>query len=228
MFLINTFDPLAIRYNCNNVLESMHVSESIALMLQPPMFFLEGLGRSKFLDFTQLLVKLVLATDMSKHAEILGAFNAKYAAGGGFNMDLAPDRHLALQLIIKSADLSNAARPWEVAKMWAERVTSEFFNQGDKERAAGIPVSMFMDRATTNIPKMQISFGDAVVRPLMEAMMKLVPDTEEIITTLKENSLKWQTLFHDASSSSRSSSGSISTIPPPPQPQPQPQPTQSY
>lgn len=38
-------------------------------------------------------------------------------------------------------------------------VLQEFFNQGDLEKKAGLPVSMLMDRNTTNIAKMQIGLS---------------------------------------------------------------------
>ncbi len=41
--------------------------------------------------------------------------------------------------------------------------------QGDQERAKNLPVSTFMDRATTLIPKCQVGFLDYIVTPLFEA-----------------------------------------------------------
>ena len=42
----------------------------------------------------------------------------------------------------------------------------EFFEQGDKERAQGMPVSPMMDRETTSPPLSQINFIEFIVAPL--------------------------------------------------------------
>lgn len=40
-------------------------------------------------------------------------------------------------------------RPGDIAFLWAARVTNEFFQQTDKERALGLPVTSFMVQNTT-------------------------------------------------------------------------------
>ena len=42
---------------------------------------------------------------------------------------------------------------------------TEFFAQGELEQERGLPVSMLMDRATTNIAKAQVGFIDIIVMP---------------------------------------------------------------
>ena len=48
------------------------------------------------------------------------------------------------------------SKPRRIYLAWTDRVLKEFFFQGDSEKAAQVPVSMFMDKDTTNIAKMQI------------------------------------------------------------------------
>lgn len=194
-FLINVGDMLAVRYNGISVLESMHVSESCMLLHQPALNFLEQLPHSKSLEFWQMLIKLVLATDMARHAELLGEFNAKLA-GNRLNFDLPGDRIMLLSMLMKAADLSNASRPWDIARMWSEQVTSEFFLQGDQEKARGLPISPMMDRTSCNIPKMQQTFGDIIVRPLFEAIGKVIPGVAEtILPTLQSNGVRWVAMY---------------------------------
>ena len=42
----------------------------------------------------------------------------------------------------------------------------EFFAQGDRERAAGLPVSPMMDRTSTSRALSQINFIEFIVAPL--------------------------------------------------------------
>ncbi len=66
---------------------------------------------------------------------------------------------LLLQTIIKCADISNPARPFPIAKYWAEIVQEEFYLQGAQERDAGLPISPYMDSETPQpLPKMQIRY----------------------------------------------------------------------
>ena len=49
---------------------------------------------------------------------------------------------------------------------WSVRVLEEFFAQGDRERAAGLPVSPMMDRTSTSHALSQINFIEFIVAPL--------------------------------------------------------------
>ena len=63
-----------------------------------------------------------------------------------------------LKALVHASDINNVSRPFDIAKDWAERTVKEFFNQGDKERALGLEISMLCDRHTTNFAKSQIGF----------------------------------------------------------------------
>lgn len=43
----------------------------------------------------------------------------------------------------------------------------EFFQQGDKERAEGLPVSPMCDRHSTSVALSQINFTEYIVAPLL-------------------------------------------------------------
>ena len=72
------------------------------------------------------------------------------------NLNAVENRHYALEMAIKCADLSNPTKPFEISKKWVDSVMEEFYMQGDLEKSLGIPVSQFMDRLTTNVPKCQV------------------------------------------------------------------------
>lgn len=189
-FLAATLNPLAIRYNGSSVLENMHAAESLRLLLLPANNFVERLGRPAFLEFYDLLVQLVLATDMAKHVALLGEFNAVLAAGS-FNFERAADRLLLLKLFIKMSDLSNAARQLDVYSEWTTLLCEEFFAQGDAERERGLPVSAFMDRSTCNVPKMQLAFLGVVVIPLVDALVRVVPAASVLRDGIGANIEHW-------------------------------------
>lgn len=50
------------------------------------------------------------------------------------------------------------AKPWEQSYRWSAAVSQEFFQQGDREAAAGIPVEPFMDRKKSSVEKNTANF----------------------------------------------------------------------
>jgi len=68
-----------------------------------------------------------------------------------------------MKALVHAADIGNPTRPFELAKQWAFVLFKEFFDQGDKEKAFGVEVSMLCDRNTTNFAKSQIGFIGFVV-----------------------------------------------------------------
>ncbi len=46
------------------------------------------------------------------------------------DVTVSSQKSLALQLIIRAADVSNCSKPFGVSKQWFNRLTAEFFQQG--------------------------------------------------------------------------------------------------
>ena len=105
----------------------------------------------------------VLATDMSKHMSLLADLKTmvetkKVAGSGVLLLDNYTDRIQVLQNMVHCADLSNPTKPLAAYKLWVERIMEEFFQQGDKERAAGMDISPMCDRYNATIEKSQVRF----------------------------------------------------------------------
>jgi cAMP-specific phosphodiesterase 4 len=107
------------------------------------------------------------------------------------------ERQLMLNVLLHSADISNAVKPFPTYKMWATRVLEEFFNQGDREKTLGLPVSPMMDRETTIVSVSQINFIEFVVAPLYSAFSKMFPETQSMCVELVENRRIWQERLED-------------------------------
>jgi len=189
-FEIESESELALTYNDRSVLENFHIASAWRLLLQDRFNFMTDWPRERRREFRQMLVDMVLATDISRHFEVLGTLNSKLASGG-IKMDDARDRGFAMQVILKMADVSNPTRPFAVYEKWAHAVIEEFFAQGDKEREAGLPVSAFMDRYKTSLPKSQVGFISFVVLPLVESVVAL-SGLEELKTNIEANLTIWR------------------------------------
>lgn len=69
-------------------------------------------------------------------------------------------------MALKCADICNPCRNWELSKQWSEKVTEEFFHQGDIEKKYHLGVSPLCDRQTECIANIQIGFMTYLVEPL--------------------------------------------------------------
>ena len=75
-----------------------------------------------------MVERLILATDMSRHAHFSAALRADIDAGrslpaAGEGAAGAEERLGLMEQLIKAADASNVLRPFPVAKRWAVRPT---------------------------------------------------------------------------------------------------------
>ena len=80
--------------------------------------------------------------------------------------------------MVHCADLSNPTKPLECYKVWVGRIMEEFFQQGDKEREAGLDISPMCDRYNATIEKSQVLYSSsAVVVPFFMELLRLGSST---------------------------------------------------
>lgn len=78
----------------------------------------------------QLVLDMVLSTDMDVHFKLLERYAAALAAQPDVRTWSEPEqRSLLFQMLVHLADLANPARPWPLALKWAEMVVTEFLAQ---------------------------------------------------------------------------------------------------
>ena len=58
--------------------------------------------------------------------------------------------------MVHCADLSNPTKPLELYRQWCDRIMEEFYQQGDKEREAGLDISPMCDRHNSTVEKSQV------------------------------------------------------------------------
>ncbi|XP_018432343.1 PREDICTED: high affinity cGMP-specific 3',5'-cyclic phosphodiesterase 9A [Nanorana parkeri] len=175
-YQINAHTELAIRYNDISPLENHHCAVAFQILAQPENNIFSNVTPDLFKQIRQAIIRLILATDMAKHGEILEAFKQTVP-----KFDFSNEEHVkTLQMmLIKCCDISNEVRPSEVAEPWVDCLLEEYFMQSDREKLEGLPVTPFMDRDTVTKPKAQIGFIKFVLLPLFETVMKLFPQIEE-------------------------------------------------
>ncbi|ORX44142.1 hypothetical protein BCR36DRAFT_586274 [Piromyces finnis] len=171
-FLINVGDPLAERYNDKSVLENHHCSSALRLLNKPGNNFIERLDKEKKRELRETIIELVLATDLSGHFAYLTSFKKKLL--DTLTCNTREDRLLLMQMFIKCCDVSNPTKSRSLYKEWINRVMSEFYSQGDREKQLNITISPFCNRNNSNVYSCQKGFIDFVAAPIFEAVGEFI------------------------------------------------------
>ncbi|XP_041103399.1 high affinity cAMP-specific 3',5'-cyclic phosphodiesterase 7A-like isoform X4 [Polyodon spathula] len=162
-FLIKTNHYLATLYKNTSVLENHHWRSAVGLLRESGLF--AHLPLEDRLRIERELGSLILATDISRQNEYLLQFRT-HLDRKDLCLDDAGHRHFILQMALKCADICNPCRTWELSKHWSEKVTEEFFHQGDIEKKHKLDVSPLCDSQTQTIENIQMGFMTYVVKPL--------------------------------------------------------------
>ena len=144
----------------------------------------------EFRTVRRLLIACVLATDMTKHGEIVTQASDKLD-------NMAEDHTFFLSTLIHAADISHPCRPWEMHEHWTQMVAEEFFQQGDAEKELGLEVSFLCDRDTVEIPKSQVGFINFAIMPLFMVLVEKIPEMDPMIKNINENRSKWEELVRE-------------------------------
>nr|KAF6349628.1 phosphodiesterase 4C [Myotis myotis] len=166
-FLINTNSELALMYNDASVLENHHLAVGFKLLQAENCNVFRNLSTKEWLSLRRMVIDIVLATDMSKHMNLLADLKTmvetkKVTSLGVLLLDNYSDRIQVLQNLVHCADLSNPTKPLPLYRQWTDRIMAEFFQQGDRERESGLDISPMCDKHTASVEKSQASFSPPV------------------------------------------------------------------
>ncbi|XP_025768554.1 dual specificity calcium/calmodulin-dependent 3',5'-cyclic nucleotide phosphodiesterase 1A isoform X5 [Lynx rufus] len=189
-FHIQTRSDVALLYNDRSVLENHHVSAAYRLMQEEEMNVLINLSKDDWRDLRNLVIEMVLSTDMSGHFQQIKNIRNSLQQPEGI------DKAKTMSLILHAADISHPAKSWQLHHRWTMALMEEFFLQGDKEAELGLPFSPLCDRKSTMVAQSQIGFIDFIVEPTFSL---LTDSTEKIITPLIEEASKTETPSYGAS-----------------------------
>jgi hypothetical protein len=193
VYHIATRQALGSLYNDKAVLENHHSALTFLTYNEPLYKFAPTMPAAEFQEFRQLIVGIILATDMQKHFTELGHFKSKCGGGDQEFPETADDKQLTIRLFVHACDIGNPTRGLLSYMEWTQRILTEYFTQGDLEKKNGLPVSMFMDRFSTNIAKNQLGFIDIIVHPLYTALAIVFPELYNTqLEALEDNREFWE------------------------------------
>ena len=168
-YLINNKEDLALQYNDNSVLENMHCSTIFNVMKLSGCNILDTLERSDWFTVRNLIIAMVLGTDMAKHFEILSQFRARALSLKDLDIINFEDKKLVLTFVIKCADLGHSAKNTDLHVKWSYLLAQELFVQGDLEKERFQTISMYCDRESTDVDKSQAGFLKNICIPLFDS-----------------------------------------------------------
>jgi hypothetical protein len=206
-FMVSTSTPLAILYNDKSVLESFHAMSFFHLLREHCFSQLTDVrSNPSFATFRKIVVNSILATDMSMHDEYVEKIKEQAARVKEGKIDLndkaacEKEKILLCGALIKCADISNCARPFESAKRWAQILSEEFYEQGDLEKELGLTVLPINERGKLPLADFQLTFKKFVAMKLFEAISKVTPKMQFTVDQINENVDIWEKMKADASS----------------------------
>jgi len=197
-FLVACNHPLAQTYNDRSVLENYHCAAWQQLLRRhwPALNDIAG--------FRATMISTILATDMQRHFEYmanLGDLRSKVQNDPASiealkDKDRDSMRDLLMALLIKAADISNIARPFDIAAKWARILMYEFARQGELEAELGIPTCLFGGPPdTSNIlaaAQSQQGFMNLFGLPLFQGITEILPALAPALRELERNEDFWR------------------------------------
>ena len=208
LFLININSPISIRHNDTNVLEAYHISQTYKLIKSNEKYNIFSLmNNEEYKYIRKRMIGLVLATDMIFHFKqledtknLIKEYNIKKGKNREKikeNNKLNDIQQQFLEILIHACDISNPTKTFNIYNLWANKVMSEFFRQGDKEKELGLKVSMNCDRLTTTLPQCQIGFMNFIIGPLFISIVEIFPELNFLLDNLNNNVEKYKKIHEN-------------------------------
>ena len=172
-YLVSNCDLLALRYNDKSVLEMMHAAKVFNIIRKQDCNIAIGLCIADFQRFRKIVIDTILATDLQRHFSIQADYRVELEEACK-SLEDEQFRLKTLEICIKCADLGHAAKETSLHIHWTHLISLEFFVQGEKEEALGLPISPLCDRRNVVIPRSQIGFLTVMVKPLFDLWAELV------------------------------------------------------
>jgi hypothetical protein len=187
-FMINSKNELSIIYNDQSVLENFHCAKTFQLLENNDINIFSNFSKEDFLLLRKKMIGEILATDMSFHFKIINEYR-EYKK----TKDVKSEQD-QLNFITHIADLFHNYRKFEISLKWVEVLSNEFWNQGDKEKELGLPISFLCDREDIDVPKSQVNFLKTFSLPIINELVEVNIKFEQLKKNALNNLNKWEKL----------------------------------
>lgn len=199
-FQIKTSSPLAQLYS-TSVMERHHFDQCLMILNTHGNQILGSLSPDEYRKVIHVLEEAILATDLAVYFNNRSIFMQLASSDDKdllfgrreTNSNDPSSRSLLRGMLMTACDIAAITKPWEVQRIVAQLVASEFFQQGDMEKTElNIqPVDMMDREKKDELPKMQVSFIDSICLPLYDSFAKLFPQLYPLSEGVHVNRQNW-------------------------------------
>nr|XP_019948350.1 PREDICTED: dual 3',5'-cyclic-AMP and -GMP phosphodiesterase 11A-like [Paralichthys olivaceus] len=211
-FQAKTGSALALLYGTSATLEHHHFNHAVMILQSEGHNIFANLCSKEYSNMMQLLKQAILSTDLTLHFERRTKF-FECVLSGDYSWTDEGHREVLRSMLMTACDLGAVTRPWKISKQVAELVTSEFFEQGDRERSELklTPAAIFDRNRKDELPVLQLEWIDGICKPLYQALLKLNTKLEPMVDGIDANRKKWQDLCSTYQQTRRASVSNQST-----------------
>ncbi|KAL0266649.1 UNVERIFIED_CONTAM: hypothetical protein PYX00_009137 [Menopon gallinae] len=191
-FQIIANNSLAYLYGSEgSILERHHFSTTLRILNTDNCNLFENFTVPQYARVVNLIRDMIVATDMNQHLQILPE-QRKAISLGTYEPGKKYHRFLLTSLMMTCCDLNDQVKGWIYCRDVAEKISLEFFNQGDMEKEMGrTPVDM-MDRDRAFIPRVQLNFVNDICVPCYTVVVSLFPELEGLLDSIKDTAYRWK------------------------------------
>ena len=104
------------------------------------------------------------------------------------------EQQLLLNYLIHMADLGHNTKRFEISRSWVKLLCEEFWQQGDKEKSKGLPISFMCDRNNIDVPGSQVGFLRGFIVSSFDCLVTMFPNLKFTIDNAEENIKGWKKL----------------------------------
>ncbi|XP_047524274.1 probable 3',5'-cyclic phosphodiesterase pde-5 isoform X2 [Pieris napi] len=195
-YLNETASPLATMYS-TSPLEHHHFNITVKILHQSGHDIFSHMAHDEYRDILKDIEHCILATDlaaffpnMKKMKSILEVDKVQL-----FNWQDPKNCKLAMAISMTAADLSASTKPWDIQIKTVQVIFEEFYEQGDKERAAGkIPVPMMDRYKPEEQATSQVGFLEEICVPCYEILRQILPNTNPMYEMVGKNLETWRSI----------------------------------
>uniref|UniRef100_A0A8C0QKT0 Phosphodiesterase n=1 Tax=Chelonoidis abingdonii TaxID=106734 RepID=A0A8C0QKT0_CHEAB len=215
-FQAKSGSALAQLYGTSATLEHHHFNHAVMILQSEGHNIFANLSSKEYSDLMQLLKQSILATDLTLYFERRTEF-FELVSKSNYNWNVKSHREIFRSMLMTACDLGAVTKPWEISRQAAELVTSEFFEQGDRERSELklTPSAIFDRNRKDELPRLQLEWIDSICMPLYQSLVKVNVKLKPMLDSVAVNRGKWEelhqkTLLSQTVPSSSSSSFTLS------------------
>eukprot|EP00062_Callorhinchus_milii_P005890 gi/632945827/ref/XP_007888255.1/ PREDICTED: dual 3',5'-cyclic-AMP and -GMP phosphodiesterase 11A [Callorhinchus milii] len=212
-FQAKSGSALAQLYGTSATLELHHFNHAVMILQSEGHNIFASLSSGEYSDIMQLLKQSILATDLTLYFEQRMNF-FELVKSEEYNWNVKDQRGVLRSMLMTACDLGAVTKPWEISRQVAELVTSEFFEQGDRERAELklIPSAIFDRNRKDELPSLQLEWIDGICLPLYEALVRVNPKLKPMLNGITGNRSKWEEMHQKGQMSQEGSDTSSCSV----------------